>query len=265
MRHYAARRYQRVFPLYLVSFAATLALVLVSGHGLPNTYELISSATLLPVLPSVVVTGSWTLQHEMGFYLCFGAAIASRRLAVLIIAAWVTAFVLHHTTGFWPTMPERLAAMYNLEFVAGLMAALWLRLSPATVPRWTLAAGVVGFMAAGAAEGTGAMNGYADPARLAYGLPSFLLILGAASRPGLRPGLVMRVLTGLGAASYSIYLFQFLFIALVWHVWTHLPVVRDLNPLAAFPVLSLSTILGGCMVSLVCEYPLLALHRSRMG
>jgi peptidoglycan/LPS O-acetylase OafA/YrhL len=74
------------------------------------------------------------------------------------------------------------------------------------------------------------------------------------------PGVLM-----LGSASYSIYLFQFIFIGLAWQVWTRLLPQGSAPDWVTFVVLAAAGIGGGVLVSRTCEYPLLGWIRRRMG
>ena len=75
-------------------------------------------------------------------------------------------------------------------------------------------------------------------ARLAYGLPAAMLVLGvaAAEQAGQLP--VVRWLQTLGGASYSIYLFQFIFIGTLWQVLLRTHLDQQLSNLVLFLLLS---------------------------
>jgi peptidoglycan/LPS O-acetylase OafA/YrhL len=66
----------------------------------------------------------------------------------------------------------------------------------------------------------------------------------------------------LGAASYSIYLFQFIFIGLIWHAWLAAGLDRVMPHTASFPLLAVGGVVGGILASQWIEHPLIRLARS---
>ena len=263
--HYAARRFQRVFPLYWIATIVTLAMDVAGSAGWPTPLKAVISVTLFPFIDEPIVGVAWTLQFEMLFYLAFGLCIFNRRLGMAAGVLWLLAILAQMTTGGIGATLGLLVSTYCLQFLAGVLVAILVRRAPRTVPGFVLPVGLVLMLLAILAEDTGAMNGYASIARLYYGVPSTLIVLGAAmlsQRRAIRPG---RLLMALGSASYSIYLFQFVFFGVAWQIWQRLPFVRGWSELAPFAVLSLSAIIGGVVVSRTCEYPLLRLIRQSAG
>jgi exopolysaccharide production protein ExoZ len=255
--HYAARRFQRVFPLYWIATLVTLAIDVAGSIGWPSPTKALISITLFPFGDEPIVGVAWTLQFEMLFYLAFGLCILNRKAGLAAGALWLAAIFARMVSGGLDAVQGLLVSVYCLQFFAGVLAAIWVRRAPQSVPGWALPVGLVLMLAAMLAENTGLMDGYANIARLYYGLPSALIVLGGAmaSRRGAwRPG---RILLALGRASYSIYLFQFVFFGVVWQIWQRVALLRGLPEAAPFAALSLAAILGGVAVSRTCEYPLL--------
>ena len=263
--HYAGRRFQRVFPLYWIATIVTLAMDVAGSLGWPTPLKALISVMLFPFGDEPIVGVAWTLQFEMLFYLAFGLSIFNRRLGLAAGLLWLLAILAQMTTGGLATTLHLLVSPYCLQFLAGVLVAIWVRRAPQSVPGFVLPVGICLMLLAMLAEDIGAMNGYANIARLYYGLTSALIVLGAAmvsQRREIRPG---KLLMALGSASYSIYLFQFIFIGVVWQIWQRLPFVRGWSELAPFAVLSLSAIVGGVVVSRTCEYPLLRWIRQQAG
>ncbi len=262
---YIARRFQRIYPLYWIATAATLFLELAAGHGLPSISHVLNSLSLQPFAGEPILGVAWTLQYEVTFYIVFGLAIWNRNLGFVLGVIWLALIGTVAVAGPLPFVPPLLTSAFSLQFLFGVLAAVWLRRSPATIPPWLWHAGLAGVAIAAFAEDMGWMNGYAEPARLAYGIPSGLIILGAALRSARANTKATPLLTALGSASYSIYLFQFVFIGIAWQAWTHI-VPKGLAPdWAAFVVLGIAGIVGGCVVSRTCEYPLLGWIRTHMN
>ena len=128
-----------------------------------------------------------------------------------------------------------------------------------------LVAGVILFIATGVVEGMGLLDGYADYSRLAYGVPSAMIILGAAEAGRARKLAIPAPLRVLGFASYSIYLFQFVFIGICWQVWLRTGLDRWVPHVASFPLLAIAGVGGGILMSRWVEHPLICLVRGTNG
>lgn len=261
--HYVGRRFTRLMPTYWVALALTVAVALAGGHGAPSFSDLAWSASLLPSNQEMVLGVAWTLRFEVLFYALFCVLIVSRTAGLIVLALWLSATVLAAVTGFdagW--LPVQFHGAYNLEFFLGMAAACLLR--NCTIPRAHLVwiTGLLLFGLAAVLENTQVLDGYGNAARLAYGIPAAIIVLGIAQAD--RQGLlrVPAVLRTLGAASYSIYLFQFIFIGAAWQVLLAAQLDQRIPPPAAFLALVLAAVAGGVFMSGRVEYPLMRLLRS---
>jgi len=72
---------------------------------------------------------------------------------------------------------------------------------------------------------------------------------------------VPKILRALGAASYSIYIFQFVFIGIAWKLWLASGLDAKTPYLASLPLLALAGVAGGVAASRLIEYPLMDLIR----
>lgn len=61
----------------------------------------------------------------------------------------------------------------------------------------------------------------------------------------------------------TLYLFQFVFIGIVWQLLTHAGVANSAPAWALFAILAIAAVAGGIVVSRLVEHPLLALLRRR--
>ena len=254
--HYLRRRAVRVLPIYWIALGCTLLMAAFGSHAAPTAARIFSSALLLPASQEPVLGIAWTLQYEMVFYAVFCVLILNRRLGAALLAL-ILAWLL--TALFVPRvvpagMPPMFCGAYSLDFYAGLCVAWWLAHADVPQPRAVAAAGLALLASVGMAESLGKLNGYGTSARLCYGLACAVLILGIVAwerTGGLRvPGWMRR----LGAASYSIYLFQFLCIGAAWLVWQR---ARLPSGLTAWLALSAAAIGGGMLVSMRLEQPLM--------
>ncbi len=234
--HYLGRRFTRVVPLYWV--------VLATAGGQPVALlRLALSATLLPTVAEPVMGIAWTLQYEAVFYAVFAVLILHRLAGLALLAAWL-AWIAAAACGFGADeVPSALCGSYGLEFFMGMGVAQALHRGWAPPPRLAAGAGLLG--GAGVLEGVGVLDGYGALTRLAYGLPAALLVLGvaAADRAGglTVPGWLRRI----GGASYSIYLFQFVFIGAAWQAWRAVGLDRHAPAFACFLALSAAGVAGG--------------------
>lgn len=262
--HYIGRRFTRVMPTYWVALAITVLLATAGSRSLPSVGDLLFSVTLLPANRDLLLGIAWTLRFELVFYAVFGLLILRRNVGLVALALWF-GVVLTAWLGAlsFPGVPGSLYGVFNLEFFFGMAAAYVVREGLITAPKSLLATGIALFTAAAIAEDVGWMDGYADTARLYYGIPSALIILGVAQAGSGSGFAVPPSLRHLGSASYSIYLFQFVFIGVTWKIWQTAGLERSLPPVVAFVPLAAAGILGGIVMSRYVEHPLIRMVRGR--
>ena len=100
------------------------------------------------------------------------------------------------------------------------------------------------------------LDGYADPARLAYGLPAALIVLGLAEAGRRSQVIVPPQLIVLGNASYSIYLFQLVFIGIVSQLMLVSGLHRWMPELFTFPLMVATAMAGGISADQLAELEL---------
>ncbi|HEX7873282.1 MAG TPA: acyltransferase [Sphingobium sp.] len=262
LRHYVRQRFTRVMPLYWIALLFTVAKLAGGGHGIPDAGHFIRSLLLLPGWQEPILGPAWSLQHELLFYLVFAVLILHRGAGLVLLGLWGV-FLVCGLGGMWEGhVPFQIAGHYNLEFFMGMAVAL-------AMPRLTrggllLGAGAVLLVIAGAVESLGGLDGHGALARLYYGVPSTLVIAGLVAlsrRPG---GLSLpRWLAGLGGASYSIYLFQFLFMGLAVKLWERAGLNGPEWAMGLFAVMIVAGLAGGLAMTRLVERPLLRLMRGR--
>jgi peptidoglycan/LPS O-acetylase OafA/YrhL len=264
--HYLERRFTRLMPTYWVALALTILMMIAGSHRFPSLHDFFWSATLLPSNTEPLLGVAWTLHYEIVFYAVFALCIFSQRAGIALLVLWLLS-ILCVTVGHLRTggLPQSLFGVYNFEFFLGMVAAWGLhhyRLPKASL---VLAGGMALFASAAIGEDAGLFNGYADFSRAIYGLPSVLIILGAAeaSRDGVNK--VPRLLGMLGKASYSIYLFQFVFLGALWKILTSTKLALVIPHDLSFLLLSLASVAGGVLTSRYVEYPLMNFARNSIG
>jgi peptidoglycan/LPS O-acetylase OafA/YrhL len=248
---YARQRITRVMPLYWIA----LGLTVIKGagaHGMPPVGSLIHSALLLPGWEEPLLGPAWSLQHELLFYVVFAVLILHRRAGLTLLGLWSAVIAAGACGAFGDHVPFQIIGHYNLEFFLGMGAALLL-------PRVRLGTGltIAGALllgCAGLAESIGYLDGLGLAARLCYGVPSALLILGCAA---MRAPKIPRWLATLGSASYSLYLFQFLFMGLTVKGWQVAGLDRSEWGGMLFVLMVVTGIAGGIATTRWVEKPLL--------
>lgn len=261
---YAERRVTRIYPLYWPVFAVTLAIAALGTRSVEATgSDLLANLLLLPTADQPILGVAWTLQHEMLFYAAFAVLLLSRPLGVALLTGWL-AWVLAVAIG-WLERPEsglgRVGlSSYNLQFALGMLAARVARGARVPSPGISAGAGALAFLGVGIAESEGALDGYGDAARVAYGAAAWLFVSGIVAREresGLRvPGL----LSLLGKSSYSIYLVHLLFIGVAYKLLDAAGATRLPGHVQLLLLVSIG-IAGGVLVSRWVETPLIAVAR----
>lgn len=219
-------RASRIYPLaWLFTTLAIAGFVLqgtldswLSGRDLAASYLLYPDA-LEPVLGV-----SWTLVHELYFYLAFAVLlILPRALLPFGLVLWGAVVGAGHYLGWAEINPWTRVALHPLtfEFLAGAFAGLLLHAVRPLAPGLMLLLGIAAFV--GGALWIGEPVPEAYPAVwgrvIAFGPGATLIVYGVAGleqqgrfRP---PGF----LVALGDWSYSLYLSHLLVIAALAHLW----------------------------------------------
>ncbi len=261
---FIGRRITRIVPVYWIVTLLTAAGILIKpqffyGHIL-SAENLVGSLFFLPVLQRdalhpVVIQG-WTLCYEMMFYVVFALILfLGQRWRFGVLVGFLAAIAVLHFL-----LPQGYARSYTdpivLEFAAGIVVGrLWLQgVRPSLGLALLMLGG--GFLLL-------AVSSLLDPGMprvVAWGVPAMLIVAGAVFAERARPFRPTALLSFLGDASYSIYL---------WHVLVGIvvtgAVLRLGVPMVLQPGLILVLTLAlSAMLYLIVEEPLIRLlHRRR--
>jgi peptidoglycan/LPS O-acetylase OafA/YrhL len=265
LTHYINRRLTRIYPTYWVALAITIAMGALGGHGWPDGWKLFNSALLLPSNEEPLLGVAWTLVHEMVFYTVFTVLILNRLVGQLIFAMWLI-FISLTNLGFladW-RIPSSLFSTYNIEFFMGMAVASAIQRGQHPPVSKLFSAGGILFIACALLENLRLVNGYSPWMRLPYGAAFSLLVAGCAvvRRGDVRQPSWMRVTA---SASFSIYIFQFIFIGLAWKILENLPIHDSWIPHAEFFLLCGVAIGGGVYASRFVEYALMEWVRRQLS
>lgn len=261
---YLLRRLTRLLPGYWVAVVLTVAMAQLGGHP-TRTSDIVRAILPVPLATVPVLDVAWTLQYELTFYAAFAVLILNRAAGLALMAIWMLAVAFTAACGWHPELPSPYWGTFNIEFFAGMAAACWLRRHSLPHHGMVLLVGILLFIAAALAEDLGWMDGYASSARLAYGVPSVMLLLGGVEASRLGTLQAPRCLQALGAASYALYLFHFALMGLLWKVWLTAGLGTAVPPVIGFAVFTAMEIAGGIILSQWIETPLMRLMRDSLG
>lgn len=241
LRRYAVNRISRIYPPYLIVMLPLAALYFTHpGAGIESQHDpvnLIFSILLLPYPVHPILGVAWTLVHEVLFYLLFGLIIAAGRRALWILPGWgAVILMLALLAGPLPFPFDILLNPFNLEFLLGISAALWLKYGRVPAPAAVALAGAVTFLSAMA------MGAYIVPtpllARAVFGLSSAAYVAGIVELERTRSLTIPRQFLLIGAASYAIYLTHGVvlsaFLNIVFRAWPHIPLPVAIGAMFGF-------------------------------
>ncbi|MGO9173870.1 MAG: acyltransferase family protein [Rhodomicrobium sp.] len=235
----------RIVPLYWFLTLSVVLLFLLFPAYFRTLHPKFDHAILSLLFLSQAVLGDtpfidvgWTLEWEMFFYVVFAASLSvlSGQRQLLLISAVLLCPVLIFANH-----------LFVLEFVLGAIAAqLFLN---RRLERFGLVLFSIGFLLLIA----GIFVDLNVDRLFAWGIPAFLIVLGAASTRQRRD----RFLLFLGTASYSIYLVQVASIPVFYKLSSKLELNINRDILALVCLVTSVTI--GCMLYLIVERPITAI------
>lgn len=261
------RRFARLIPLMWLAVLSYAALRLL-GRGVFPGDDYLRALLLLP-WSTVQPPQIWTLRHELVFYVIFALSFLGRPGLRVILCAWVAATLawMARPPGY-PILPGIGIVLnaVNVEFCSGLLFGLaWLKWGrtfrlrmplsvPLSIALYFVGAMVVFFEFP--------QSGGFVPFRI-WASAVFLPLLAIAVYARSRETWLDRVMGLLGDASYSVYLFHTHFLsALLWG-WSKTAPTTPLPMVIA--VTTLVTVLGGILIHIHVERPLVAATRRAMG
>jgi exopolysaccharide production protein ExoZ len=268
---FLTRRFLRIYPTYWVWCVPVLLVFLIRPGIVNSTHarpDVLRSLLLIPQQHLPLLMIAWTLVYEVFFYLLFAPALCWLRETDLpwALGGWATVVV----AGHWLVMPSKteplISLMFSpllLEFMMGCAVALCVSRFTNTAAIAALTLGLGGFV-------LGTMifimqGGWfpSDWARmLIYGTSSAALVAGLVARERVQGRSILHRLSGLGDASYSLYLSHIPVIAAAGLLWRRLlPAPLPAAHLAALPATFIMALLAGFASFRLIEAPLLRLAR----
>lgn len=210
------KRFTRIYPIYWVFLTLKMLASFLFSYDPESTSrnlrEIVKAYTLFPqnreILSSSFLGVSWTLSHEIFFYLIFALLIGlSARIACSLISIWFLG-VLVNFLGIIQIPQESIIlnfifSPYNIEFALGIMAAY-------VFLKYKTKSGMLLISIGAFLYTLSAINYYHKIFNIShvvtFGIPSVLLLLGFAYLEVTKNIQVPKLLVYLGDSSYSIYL-----------------------------------------------------------
>lgn len=222
--YYVLKRISRIYPILWAAVAFKFILAWIAGtlwvKGDLQMPSLLSTMFLLPVQPTFV-SGAWTLVHEMLFYLMFLFGILlSKKVFWVGLCIWVLLILCLDFTGHYVRFEGALNLVFhphNLQFVLGIAVAWLVRRAKQFMP-WGLVSIIVGIALM-------ALGNEGFTAQWEYQFLSVKTLVWGGAFGAIICGFVIldfssrihwpSIFLTIGDASYSIYLFHLILIA-VW-------------------------------------------------
>ena len=254
---FLSRRLIRLLPLYYLATTlyVIMALAIPSLGKTVSTQTIIASYLFIPVprldgIMQPVVGQGWTLNYEMFFYVLFAASVlAPRRLAVALASLLIIIAVIVGRFASLPVAWNYWCQPILLEFIFGMTLGLAF-LEGVRIPTWSgWALVVIGLsvLVLWREEGFG----YDAERVLLIGLPAAVITGGLTLGNLLKPGRSTWILSIVGDASLSLYLFHSFPIRGV----LHLSILVGLSPARApWPLLATSMIIAILMSIIMFRY-----------
>jgi peptidoglycan/LPS O-acetylase OafA/YrhL len=268
---YLRKRAVRIYPSYLIVFAAVYLLALAvpaTRHAVPHDFAtLLKTLALIPQDPAVVggsgapvLVVAWSLQYEICFYTLFAFFILNRYLgAAVLLGLLANASLCHFDSCGFPRI--FFANYFFVLFGVGVIVALAGRCSFRLSRPVSLAIlSAFGFLAFALLETTYGQDSIATDRRLIYGSFSALLIyaLIQAEDSG-HLNVRNRWIPLLGDSSYVLYLIHFPGVSILCKLLVFLGARGAAGALLAFPLIFFICVGLAVVFHVFVEKPLLRL------
>lgn len=271
LKPYLQKRFVRIYPMtWIVTIPILPMFFIFPGLGDPgvqtNIWVIVKQMFLFPQ-ERVILNVTWTLSHEVLFYLIFSLLIITRKVfAVPVIGAWILLTVLNVIGLFKFSIWELdfLFSPFHIEFLLGCFAAyIYLKIK-INKPDVILISGVLLFGLAWIMRYQGIVPKYTIYSILLFGSASFLIVLGSVYKE-IKKTKLTKCFLFIGDASFSIYLTHFPALSLLNIIFTKLGMFNSLNYFYTSSIMIIISIIIGCIAYILIEKPLLAFSRRKIS
>ncbi|NVO23001.1 acyltransferase family protein [Donghicola mangrovi] len=251
------KRAMRIFPFFWI-----VLIVQISEKILFNQSEFFDAYTISDILFSFallplnekfdIVRVSWTLKHEILFYLIFSVSLFRRKLGTALLLVWLSAILAKLIFQFSPSYPFNfLFDTYNLLFFLGMLASVSLSVFSKSGCNYSLVFGILLFFTPGLLKTTILSPCDESFSPIFYGFASMLIVIGLSGSNISWNDKLIRV----GDASFSIYLCHMPIMLLICKLLSKTGFFFEIGPFWSLFVLTLASTIFGCIVYLYIEKP----------
>jgi peptidoglycan/LPS O-acetylase OafA/YrhL len=278
--NYLAKRFIRIYPVYwvvLLGISAVLVLVPSFGTEVQRQWSVVlASLTLLRIdalLPSTwysanelwqgIVPVSWTLFHEVLFYLMFASVIRNRAIGAGVLGVWFASSLLMLAFGGAAYPVKFLFSPLHILFALGLGVCWLVQERRVRIPALWAVAGVTLFLGVGMTDAGGQTWLASNVRSVLYGVGSSMAIAGLVTLEQQGRIVAGPLLRLLGDASYSIYLIHFTMFSAMAKLFARLHLLHALPAAIWYATMLALACSGGIALHLLVEKPLIGLLRAR--
>ncbi len=274
IQRYILKRLIRVYPIFL--FVASLLLIayLLLPQWSPksdiiNLEFLISSFLLLPSPNPPLLSVSWTLVHEIFFYMIFISIILNKRFGLILFTIWSIAIVAYNINDNPLPFPYSFyLSSLNLQFLLGILVAIIIKsdriLFDKRYAKYILLLGIVAILLNRVNIDYKYIELGGFITTTIYGLACAIIVLALTILPYQNyPNIFWKILVLLGVSSYSIYLIHNPIESLLHRIVSRLDLISFLDAKIIFLLIVTIATISGILLHLLIEKPLLSYLRGR--
>lgn len=275
VKRYLLKRLIRVYPPFLfVSSILLMAYLFVPFATERSDFfdieYLLKSFLLLPLDVPPLLTVSWTLVHEMFFYILFITIILNKKIGMTIFLVWAGVIVLLNVFVQKIMFPYSfILNLHNLEFLFGILVAYIFKENKNSLKNNTLVyltfSALLLFVLNGINQNYHMVEFSSSSVIFIYGLSSAMIIYGLVHLKNYYyKTRWTNLLSLLGAASYSIYLLHVPLLSVLHRIVSKLSLEEFIHPNLIFIFLVVLAVIGGVIMHLIVEKPVTLYLRNRL-
>ena len=271
IKRYIIKRLIRVYPIFLFVSVILLSAYLILPQWSPKSdiidfLYLSTSFFLLPSQEGRLLSVSWTLVHEMFFYMAFILMILNQRIGTIVFILWGVLILM--TNLFFHDVKFPISfylSQYNLEFLFGVTVAFLIKSNRAGVlkkyPVFIALMGVIVFLLNGINVDYSLLSLNSFFTTMIFGFSASAILFGSTLLDN--PKKQYKILLLLGAASYSIYLIHNPLQSVLHRIIRAVDLQAIIYPNIIFISIAILCVLAGIILHLWIEKPLLRYLRKR--